>query len=50
MFYKGYYIWYNELQNKWMLQAGYEVLGRYKTMGAAKTQATRLCKKDNVSF
>ena len=43
--YKGYYIWTCSVSQKWMLQSGYEILGRYKTIGAAKAQATRLYKK-----
>lgn len=44
MMYKGYYIW--STGNDWIIQSGYEVMGRYKTLGAAKAQATRLYKQE----
>ena len=41
MNYKGYYIWYNDLQHAWIVQQGYAVLTTCKTIGAAKRAATR---------
>ena len=45
MFYKGYYIWYNELQKVWHIQAGYEILKSVKIIGAAKSWVTKLERK-----
>lgn len=42
MFYKGYYIWYNELQKVWHIQVGYEILKSVKTLGVAKSWVTKL--------
>ena len=44
MFYKGYYIWYNELQKVWHIQVGYEILKSVKTLGVAKSWVTKLNK------
>ena len=31
----GYYIWYNELQQRWLVQRGYQVLKGYINRGDA---------------
>ena len=40
-FYKGLYVWYNDLRHTWIVQEGYEVLADYKTVGAAKSAITQ---------
>jgi hypothetical protein len=44
--YKHFYIWFNELQNKWLVQCGYDVLGGYKTLSAAKSAITQKWSKN----
>ena len=39
--YKTFNIWFNNLQNKWLVQSGYEILGAYKSIGAAKSAITQ---------
>jgi hypothetical protein len=46
MNYKGYSIWYNDLQNKWMIQYGYEIYKTCKTLSGAKKSVTAMIKKD----
>ena len=41
MHYKGFYVWFNNQQNKWLVQVGYELLGAYKTIGGAKCAITK---------
>ena len=36
MQYKGFYIWYSRAANDWVIQAGYEVIGRRKSPGSAR--------------
>jgi len=38
--YKGFNIWHNDLQNTWMVQTGYDVLGAYATLQGAKCSIT----------
>lgn len=45
--YKGYVIWYNQLQG-WAVQQGYEILTNCKTLGAAKAWVTREVKKEDA--
>ena len=45
MDYKGYNIWYNQLQG-WMVQAGYEICYVGKTLGAAKRWITLTIEKE----
>lgn len=49
MDYKGFYIWYNELQRLWLVQAGHAVLGGYPSLGAAKGAVTRKFAKEDHS-
>ena len=44
MFYKSFYLWYNEMQKSWMIQDGYSVIKACKTLGAAKAAVTRIIK------
>lgn len=44
--YKGYSVWYNNIQRKWMIQAGYDIVGKAATVGAAKGIITKLVKKE----
>ena len=44
MYYKGYSIYWIS-SNYWRVQCGYDVLGDYKTIGAAKAAVTREIKK-----
>lgn len=41
MRYKGHYIWYSSIDNRWIVQCGYTVLARYATIGSAKTAITK---------
>lgn len=34
--FKGYYVWYNSLQNKWMIQEGHAIAGRSVSEKGAK--------------
>ena len=43
--YKGYSIWHNELQQKYMVQSGYTIVGAYNTVKGAKIAITRLINK-----
>ena len=38
--YKGINVWFNELQGKWLVQAGYEILAAYNTLQGAKCAIT----------
>lgn len=40
LYYANHSIWFNELRNEWMLQAGYELIGSYRLLSTAKRIAT----------
>lgn len=46
MNYKSFYVWYNDLQHKWLIQVGYEVLASYNTLQGAKSSITQKWSKD----
>jgi len=39
--YKRFYVWFNDAQNSWLIQSGYEIVGSAQTAGAAKGIITR---------
>lgn len=40
--YKGFLIWYNDLQSGWIIQTGYNISSKaYKSLGAAKGAITK---------
>lgn len=39
--YKGCYIWFNDLQNKWLVQAGFRVVIETNTLQGAKSAITQ---------
>ena len=39
--YKRLYVWYNSLQNKWIVQDQYEIVGQYNTQQGAKSAITQ---------
>lgn len=45
MIYKGYNLWWNDAQNRVMVQIGYHIIGKYKNFGAAKAAVTRVKKR-----
>ena len=47
MLYKEHYIWHNDTRadRPWMLQQGYQIIGTYRTLSAAKGAATRRYRK-----
>jgi len=38
--YKGYIIWWNDLQRRWLVQCGYEIVYSAPTMAGAKRWIT----------
>jgi len=36
----GYYIWYNDMRNAWIVQDGVEIVKQYKHLGHAKNYAS----------
>lgn len=46
--YKGFSVWYNNMQNKWMIQEGYDIIGKAATIGAAKGLITKMIKKEGM--
>lgn len=40
--YKGLSVWYNSLQDIWMIQDGYDIIGKAKTESAAKAKITKI--------
>lgn len=44
MYYKGYIIYWIS-SNRWRVQVGYNFVGDYKTIGAAKSAVNREIKK-----
>jgi len=43
MNYKGYFVWFNSIRGGWVIQQGFEIVGRHKyaTLGAAKSAITQ---------
>jgi len=41
LFYKRFYIWYNDLQKKWIVQQGGVILGGYQTLAGSKQSITK---------
>ena len=39
--YKGFYVWFNGLRDKWLVQSGYTILGEYATLSGAKSAITQ---------
>lgn len=40
IYYKGFSIWYNDLQKAWILQQGYNLISTFDTLKGAKISAT----------
>ncbi len=41
MTYKGFYLWYNNVQRAWLVQEGYTIIFTSPSVGAAKAFITR---------
>ena len=44
--YKGFNIWFNEIQNKWLIQTGYHVIKSYSSLSSAKRWVTNEIKRE----
>jgi len=44
--FKGFYVWYNSLQGKWLIQTGYEIQGRSVSEKGAKRIINRWLAKE----
>ena len=38
-------IWYNDAQDAWLVQEGYSIISKAKTLAAAKANATKIVNK-----
>ena len=43
--YKGVIVWYNDFQQKWLAQIGYEIVTSGASVGAVKANITKLINK-----
>lgn len=44
--YKGFNVWFNDLQNKWIIQEGYTIVKTCNTLRGAKCSITAMIKAD----